>query len=566
MRNWIRPTAACAKLAGAWLLACVFAPATAVAVPASLVSLYEAAPDHAVDRVFGAWSGTDRPGCAVAVERSGRVVYARGYGMANLEAAVANTPNTVFDIGSVSKQFTAMAIVLLAEDGKLSLDDDIRKYLPEIPDYGTPITIRHLLHHTSGLRNYTDLFDLAGIPEVDLTTARDVLELIARQRGVNFMAGEEFLYSDTNYFLAGEIVHRVSGKSLRQFSEERIFAPLGMRHTHINDQPREVVPRRAIGYEPYEHGFLNYLSNFEQVGDGSVLTTVLDLAKWQRNFEVPRVGGRRAIELMLETATLTDGSRPLYGLGVFVDTYRGHRWVHHDGEWVGYRAAVSYFPTEQLSVIVACNVIGNLDAMALALGVADHYLGPAPRQTMPDPARSLAAKRAGLYWSERRGTIRRFAVRDGALVIGAADSGAVLETDGQGGYRDPDAESMATYRFPGPEGLPASGMEARTFGGVVHYSRVTDVAGPAPPLADYRGRYVTDDLPGAWELIVDDGVLVRRQPFQHDAPLAPLFADTFSGSLSEGEFLLHFVRDATGRVTGMLVSSEMLRPMLLTKE
>lgn len=170
-----------------------------------------------IDRIFAEWNTTSSPGCALAVVKDGRIVYEHGYGMANLELGVAITPQSVFDIGSVSKQITAMAIILLAQDGKLSLDDDMRKYLPEIPDYGSRITIRHLLHHTSGLRNYDDLFDLEGIPEADLTTDRDAMDLIVRQKGVNFKPGEEFLYSDTNFFLMSQIVKRVTGQTLRQF-------------------------------------------------------------------------------------------------------------------------------------------------------------------------------------------------------------------------------------------------------------------------------------------------------------------------------------------------------------
>ncbi|MGB8114775.1 MAG: serine hydrolase domain-containing protein, partial [Candidatus Sulfotelmatobacter sp.] len=187
-----------------------------------------------VDRIFAEWNTTSSPGCALAVVKDGHVVYEHGYGMANLELGIAITPQSVFDIGSISKQITAMAILLLAQDHKLSLDDDVRKYLPEIPDYGSTITIRHMLHHTSGLRNYDDLFDLEGIPEADLTTDRDAMDLIVRQKGVNFKPGEEFLYSDTNYFLMSQIVKRITGQTLRQFAQDRIFGPLGMTSTHFH--------------------------------------------------------------------------------------------------------------------------------------------------------------------------------------------------------------------------------------------------------------------------------------------------------------------------------------------
>jgi CubicO group peptidase (beta-lactamase class C family) len=198
-----------------------------------------------IDRIFAEWNTTSSPGCALAVVKDGHIIYEHGYGMANLELGTAIAPQSVFDIGSVSKEITAMAMLLLVQDGKISLDADIRKYLPEMPDYGSAITLRHLLHHTSGLRNYDDLFDLEGIPEADLTTDRDAMELIVRQKGVNFKPGDEFLYSDTNYFLMSQIVKRVSGQTLRQFAQQRIFGPLGMTSTHFHDDHTMIVPRRA---------------------------------------------------------------------------------------------------------------------------------------------------------------------------------------------------------------------------------------------------------------------------------------------------------------------------------
>lgn len=517
----------------------------------------------AIDAVFAAWSGDDRPGCALAVTQRGAIVYARGYGMANLEAGLANAPDVVFDIGSVSKQFTAMAVLLLVEDGRVSLDDDIRKFLPEMPDYGRKITVSHLLHHTSGLRNYTDLFDLAGIPEISLTTARDAYELIVRQTGVNFPAGSEFLYSDTNYFLAGEIVRRVTGRSLREFAAERIFGPLGMTNTRFEDQPREVIRRRAVGYEPSAAGYLNYLGNFEQVGDGSVLTTVLDLARWDRNFDEPMVGGRQAIEWLTTPGRLDDGTPISYGMGLFIDDYRGLSWVHHDGEWVGYRAAISRFPSERLSVLVTCNSIGSLEPTDLALGVADVYL----RDRWRDPPAASAATHpehhAGLYWSPEHGTMRRFEAHDGYLTLGGPGVADRLSAVGPDAYRSA-GENATTYYFVSPTERAPWALEARRYGALARYYRMT-VSGPPPRPDDFAGVYGSGDLPQPWRLVVESGRLLRRQASMHDVVLEPVFADTFVGSLSEGAFLAHFVRDTAGEVTGVLVSGELMRPMLLTR-
>ena len=206
-----------------------------------------------VDGVFREYDRSDSPGCALGVYQDGKIVYERGYGMANLELGVANSPQTVFDIGSTSKQFTAFSIHLLAREGKLSLDDDIRKWVPEVPSYGPKITIRHLLHHTSGLRDYIEIMSLQGIQEEDLTTDADALAAIARQKAPNFPPGQEYLYSNTGFFLLSVVVKRASGESLRDFAAERIFGPLGMRHTQFNDSHTRIVPNRATGYVPGGH-------------------------------------------------------------------------------------------------------------------------------------------------------------------------------------------------------------------------------------------------------------------------------------------------------------------------
>lgn len=550
---WLRVIAV-----GAGLVACSAVRGIAVATPAT------ATEGRAVDEVFTAWTGSDRPGCAVAVSRDGTVLYARGYGMANLEASLPNGPDTVFDVGSVSKQFTAMAVLLLVDDGKLGLDDDIRRYLPEIPDYGSTVTVRHLLQHTSGLRNYTDLFDLVGVPEVSLTTTRDALDLVARQRGANFRPGQEFLYSDTNYFLAGEIVHRVSGQSLRDFAQARIFGPLGMTQTRFSDRPREIVPRRAIGYEPTPSGYLNYQSNFEQVGDGSVLTTVRDLARWQGNFDQPKVGSPRVMELMTTPGRLASGAPTPYGMGVFVDDYRGLPWLHHDGEWVGYRAALSRFPTEHLSVAVTCNTIGAIEPMALNLRVAEVYLHDRWRKPSPSMHSPTATADAGLFWSPERGSMRRLVAVGDVLMLGDAADGDGLMPVGPREYRS-SGETASTYRFiNGGTGVPWQ-LEVESFGNTAHYYRVP-LTNPDPAaLPQYAGTYASPDVPAPWRLVVENGQLIRRQPYAHDVPLDPLFADTFVGALSEGAFLLHFVRDDSGRLTGLLISGELMRPLLFTR-
>jgi CubicO group peptidase (beta-lactamase class C family) len=527
------------------------------------------------DRVFADWNTTSSPGCALAVVKDGHIVYEHGYGMANLELNIAITPQSVFDIGSVSKQITAMAMLLLAQEHKLSLDDDVRKYLPEIPDYGSTITIRHMLHHTSGLRNYDDLFDLEGIPEADLTTDRDAMDLIVRQKGVNFKPGEEFLYSDTNFFLMSQIVKRVTGQTLRQFAQDRIFGPLGMTSTHFHDDHTMIVPRRATGYAPHKGGgFEMDMSNFEQLGDGSVMTTVEDLAKWDQNFEHPSVGGVDAIRQLTTPGTLNNGQPIPYALGLFLDHYRGLNWVHHSGEWVGYRAALSRFPDQHFSTLVTCNCVGSMSPMTMALRVADIYLSDEfARAEKTSSAKSASTapdaslkQYVGTYWSEKNGALRKFVLQDSKLVMVSPGMTYDLLPLGNGQFeaREADIEHKDKYIFHAAKDGSFQ-LEAVEGGVPVPYGAVKATTLDPSRLADYAGSYSNDELHATWTLVVQNGKLIRQQWMNEDAEVESAFPDGFIGDISEGQFLMHFNRDASGRVTSFDVATDMVRPMRFSK-
>jgi CubicO group peptidase (beta-lactamase class C family) len=348
-----------------------------------------------VDSVFGRFTAAGSPGCALGVVRDGQLDYARGYGLASVEHGVPITPATVFDIGSVSKQFTAMAVVLLAQDGKLSLDDEIQKFLPEIPRYAAgPVTIRQLLHHTSGLRDYLDVMGLSGIADEAVTTEADALDAIVRQKETNFPPGSEFRYSNSGYFLLSVIVKRASGQTLRYFAATRIFAPLGMTRTQFVDRHEMVVPGKAGSYAAGPGGSVVLsLANWEQTGDGAVNTTVEDLVKWERNFETGTVGGAAGLAEMHRTGVLSDGKPISYALGLGIDTFRGLRRVSHGGAWAGYRAHIVRYPDQKLSLISLCNLStsnpGELNER-VALLLLEGKLGPA---SPPAPfVRSLLAR------------------------------------------------------------------------------------------------------------------------------------------------------------------------------
>ena len=385
----------------------------------------------AVDEVFSDLTKSGSPGCALGVYRDGKIIYAKGYGLANIEENVAITPQSVFDIGSTSKQFTAASILLLEKQGKLSVNDDVRKYVPELPNYGEKISILQLMNHTSGLRDYLTLMQLAGIHTDSVTTDADALALITRQRALNFTPGSDWLYSNTGFFLLSTIVQRASGKTLRAFATENIFAPLEMTHTQYRDSHASLVPNRAMAYDEQQDqsGYTLNVSYFEQTGDGAVHTSVEDLLKWDENFYSPRVGGKEFLAELQEPGKLDNGKVLDYARGLRLQDYRGLHTVSHGGSWGGYRAELLRFPDQHFSVACLCNV-SNAGAGRRARQVADIYLGNLmkPRESKPKESDSREKTEtavsvgelknySGEYWSEELGVAYRLGVADGRIKV-----------------------------------------------------------------------------------------------------------------------------------------------------
>jgi CubicO group peptidase (beta-lactamase class C family) len=381
-----------------------------------------------VDSLFAAWDKSGSPGAAVAVARSGEIVYERGYGLANLEYDIPNGPATVFHVASVSKQFTAMAILLLERQGKLAINDDVHKYLPELPSYGARITLHQLMNHTSGLRDQWDLLVMAGWRMDDVITQRQILDMVFHQKKLNFPPGTEHLYSNTGFTLLAEIVRRVSGKPLTDFAREQIFQPLGMTRTHFHDDHEMVVKNRAYSYQPDRDTFKLAALNYANVGATSLFTTAEDLVKWAHNFEEPKVGDRALIERMETPGILENGEKFNYGCGLMVGDYRGLRIVGHSGADAGYRSNIAMFPDEKFTVVVLAN-LGTIQPGRLANQIADIYLAdrftrPALQRHPPAPVRrehqrlTLDQLRefAGTYTSEELGTSYRLVLREGQLV------------------------------------------------------------------------------------------------------------------------------------------------------
>ncbi len=363
-----------------------------------------------VDALFAKWNSLDTPGAAVAVIKDGIVVYRKGFGCAQLEYGVPITPSTVFHVASVSKQFTAMAITMLEAAGKLSADDNIRKYLPEMADFGVPITIRHLLNHTSGLRDQWDLLILSGWRMDDVITQAQILDRLRRQKELNFAPGSRYLYSNSGFTLLAEIVSRVSGKPFTDWTRETIFQPLGMTSTHFHLDHTEIVRDRAYSYDgDPEHGFHALPLNYANVGATSLFTTVEDMANWLRNFEDKRVGGPAVLDKMETKGVLNDGTEIGYARGLEIGVYKGLKTIGHSGGDAGFRSQVIYFPGERFGVAVFSN-LGLVRSRNDGTADRRHLPRPADRRSRsraPSKARRLRPPRPPLSRSRFRSRASR---------------------------------------------------------------------------------------------------------------------------------------------------------------
>jgi len=520
------------------------------------VALQTQTRDADVDKIFAKWTATT-PGCAVGVAMDGQPVLTKAYGLADLEHDVKNTPDTIFEAGSVSKQFTAAAVLLLACDGKLSLDDPVKKYIPEVPDYQAPLLIRHMLNHTSGLRDWGSVAGIAGWPRTTrVHTHAHVLEIVNHQRALNFPPGTRWSYSNTGFNLAAIIVSRASGMPFADFTRTRIFEPLRMTHTSWRDDHTRVVKNRAIAYDDTRDGFHTDMP-FEKVyGNGGLLTTVGDLLKWNEHFVTPAIGDASFVAEQQQPGAFSDGRAHDYALGLYNRTYKGVRQVDHSGSTAGYRADLARYPDQHLSVAVLCNVSSG-NATQAGHAVADVYLGdrakaPAP----PAPTYTLTAadmdRTAGLYRHTTTGvplTISRGA--DG-LRVERGQSDGLNPTAGQ------RLIAMSASRLVTATGQTwdvddhgdrGGARMTDAFGRVDAYERVPAAKPAADQLNDLAGAYVSDEAETTLTAAIDgDSLVIRRRP-DTTLKLTPVYADAFSAP----QLGLVIFRRAVGRVTGLSV-------------
>ena len=527
------------------------------------------------DSVFQRFDRTDAPGCALGVYQDGKVLYARGYGMASLQNGIALSPRSVLDVGSISKQFTAMAILLLQQEGKLSLDDPIRKYIPEMPAYAEKVTLRRALSQTSGLRDLYVMWGQTGRAFAGDTI--DALRVITRSAEPNYEPGARYLYTNSGWILAAQIVYRLTGKTLAQFAEERIFKPLGMYDTRYLADASMVIPNLADSYAPRPGGgFRLARSAYDGaiMGAGAVQTTVEDFGRWLNNYDAATIGGRQILETMTTATTLNDGSpatsgaNTAYAVGLSVGTLRGLRVISHGGSWAGFRGHFLRFPEQRYAVATFCN-FSTSGPDSLARKVAGIYLGDqmqpdsaamwtaslaaAPRRELPvESLRSLV----GVWRNDERGEVRRTRLLGDSLVATGGERVRLVPIAGER-FR---AGSGIEISFAGAAARPQQ-MIVRTTGETVTFTRADTAALTPAALAEYAGDYRNEEVEATHTWKVEKGDLVLYSNHRRLGVLEPTYKDGFT----RGGSVIDVQRDAKGRITGFVVESGRVRHLRFTR-
>ncbi len=510
---------------------------------------------QSIDSIFAPYDNRQSPGCAVSAIDGDRTLILKGFGMASLEHDLPITPQSAFYAASVSKQFTAFSVALLAQQGKLSLDDDVRKWLPEVPNFGKIITVRHLIHHTSGLRDYFGLLGMTSWPGDGPITEAQFLDLVSRQKALNFEPGARHLYSNTGYVLLSILVKRVSGQSLRDFAAAAVFKPLGMNNTAFRDDHTVLIRNRALAYSQVRGEWRINVPGFDVVGDGGLYTTVEDLAKWARNFDDWTVGKDIATTI-LTRGRLNNGDSIAYAFGLSRGRFRDRPTIEHGGAYGGYRAHLLRFPEQRFTVALLCNA-GSINPASLAQRVARALMGdrlatPSVALAPPLPEEGVHLTRAqitpftGAYWDAKSESLRRIEARDTVLV--ALPSVVPLVALAPSRFRN--LGGGATLLFSRTNNALQL-EESLPNGDRIVYQRMPAPRTDATTINSYFGEYYSDEIAFTWRVESKDGKLMLRVGARDPIALEPVFADAFLSPAG----VLRFQRAAGGKVTGFVVSA-----------
>lgn len=524
----------------------------------------------AIDALFTQCTNST-PGAAIAIYRDGEVVYANGYGIANLEHNIPITPSTIFDIASISKQFTAMCIALLQQEGLLDIDDPIQKYIPELPEWDHPVTVRHLIHHVSGLRDYLGILPLAGWREEDQMTNGDCLKYISKQKTLEFEPNTKYSYSNSGYVLLAILVERVSGTPMSQFARERVLTPLGMTHSHFNDDHATVIPNRAQAYRVDEDGTyrLDMMPLDDLVGDGGLFTSVIDFGKWVSNFNSGLVGGKELLKQIQTPGTFQDGTPMTYAWGLTVENYHGHQRVGHSGGWAGYRSNYFRLPELAFAVAIFTNV-PRIEPGRLSEKIAEIVLEDVLKtgESAEEEENSFSPFEeieivgtepqhlAGVYISDDGGDHLIIDLKHGEPFITYWWADVALTRNDDGSYASPWGMFALA-----PIAIDADDAIVSLIVYLKREDRYITLKAIAPPTNiahdEYTGRYYSNELDTFWDVtIMDDGSTLNiSRARSEDNPYRAIAPDHFgTGGLLVG-VCVRFRRNQSGHVTGFIYST-----------
>jgi len=531
-------------------------------------------PNEQVDDLFINWDTKNTPGAAVAVVKGGKIIYKRGYGMAHLEYDIPISPSTVFHIASVSKQFTVFATLLLEKQGKLSLDDDIRKYIPEVPDFGKTITLRHLASHTSGLRDQWNLLGIAGWRLDDVITKEHVLKLVSKQKELNFNPGEEYMYCNTGFTLLAEVVERVSGMYFADFTARNIFEPLQMKSTLFYDDHEKIVKNRAYSYYQDSSGYKKSVLSYANVGATSLFTTVEDLSLWSANFSKPKVGDADIIMKMNMQATLNNGKTFGGALGQFVGKYKGLNEISHGGADAGYRTFLARFPDEDLSVIVFSNDAA-FNSGGIAHKVADIYLKDKIKEEPKKEEIESEVKSEEINLDQKTldSYLGDYELAPGFIINITTENGILFgQATGQPRFtllpvsKDEFSikEANAKIVFNNSADGNVDLLKLHQGGNIMDAPRLKSFDKSTVILSDFEGHYYSDEISTGYHFKAFGNKLIASHNRLSDIEFSLVKKDFFSGTTwFFGQ--VEFIRDSVGKINGCKVSSGRVRNLHFRK-
>ncbi|MEM6633612.1 MAG: serine hydrolase domain-containing protein [Bacteroidota bacterium] len=526
-----------------------------------------------IDSLFIEWNMPNHPGGTVGIMEKDRLVFSKAYGLASLEYLVPNSTSTLFNIASVSKQFTAMGIVRLHMEGKLSVDDDIRKYLTELPDFGETITIRHMLHHTSGLRSLHALLNLAGWREDDARTDEDLFRFMANQRELNFKPGEEYLYCNTGYIFMARIIEKVTKEDFPSWIKQEIFEPLGMTHTYVEDNYMRVVPQNATSYYgSASGGFDRAVEYWGYVGSGNMHSTTNDLLKWSQNFYNPQPGWKEAFDMLQTLDPFNNGEENTYAFGVTVSEVHGHTRVDHGGAIGGFRSFIGTYPEKELGIVVLSNFSSSgvggkaYQIGEILMGKEEEAIGNNLYESLPTITLSnkeLAAFEAS-YWNDASNYARKIYLRNDTLrYFRSENNESPLVPIGSNEFQMWGVNGDYKVKFEG--GLDGG----KTM--VVIYENgapiISEEFEPFSPsledLDDYRGEFYSPELETTYTIAIKDETLYCHHVRHGDFDMNVLKKDVIDVQYPIG--IAKFERDKRGEIAGMRVSNGRVRDLWFEK-